>query len=374
MRIQYKFKFYLDIVTLILIFGISTAGAVPVIESIDTSRYAQEGVIVLTGSDFGPPASIQVLDDFEHVGAATGGAVSLDQARLGNWTETSLPAPLYDNFAYSGNFSILGWNSQGDRVRQITKIFDVPIQSVFLSYWVAIPPGFPFPGNDASIAGGFSTDSSWKFLWLIDEDVQGNSSDLTVPTYTGQGSAQIAGNDLSLGQIAKPINWWSWGNWMRISAWLRADPNAPTENGRVLFQIFSKEFGTYVFDRNIPVFDNDGPTEKQYQRINFPGWIRTFAIGEGRPVYDDIYVASGPNAFARVELTDNIDYRKSFEFAIQAPTSWSDTQIEIKIISSAISDIDKAALHIFNAGGKRSIRGKYVFAIAPDAPNSLITD
>jgi len=62
----------------------------------------------------------------------------------------------------------------------------------------------------------------------------------------------------------------------------------------------------------------DGPALKQYQYVNFPGWIRSNA-----PLYDDIYVATGPNAIARVELTDSANYDKSRIVAVQPSTSWS---------------------------------------------------
>ena len=138
--------------------------------------------------------------------------------------------------------------------------------------------------------------------------------------------------------------------------------------------IYSDEFGTYEIDRTVPVFDSDGPSEKVYRYINFPGWIRSFSQGEGRPVYDDIYVASGPNAFARVEITDHIEYKKSRNFSIQLPINWTNNMIELKIVSSAIVDPDKAAIHIFNSSGERSNRGTYLLANPPSPPEIVISE
>ena len=65
------------------------------------------------------------------------------------------------------------------------------------------------------------------------------------------------------------------------------------------------------------VFDADGPALKQFQYVNIPGWLRN-----GAPLYDDIYVASGANSIAHVELTDSELYagargcRAAFDFLV----------------------------------------------------------
>lgn len=332
-------------------FLLGPAHSDPVINSVDTDRVQSEGVVVINGRGFGERPVIHVLDTFEHSGAAVGDIVALDKARLGAWTRHGTNPPTYDGFARSGRFSA---RMAGPDVgmRQLTHDFSQPVQTVFISYWVAIPPGYPFPGQD-DIYDGFPSNSAWKFAWLIDEDYQGNSSDVIVPQYNGQNTSSISGNDGMLSYIAKPSTWWSWGNWMRIAALLEANPNAPTDDGRLLVEIYSQEHGLYRFDKNTPVFDKDGPFIKQYQYINFPGWFTSFELGEARPLYDDIYVASGPNAGARIEISDNPDYEKSDYIAIMQVESWDDTRIEASMAPVYLQEIASPSFHVFDRTGRR---------------------
>jgi len=336
-------------------FWFAHVSAAPVISSVDTAQYQSEGLVTIIGNGFGSSAKVHLLDDFEHGGANVGGVVSLNKARQGSWAEHGTNPPLYDDFARSGSFSA---RMAGPDVgmRQIKHSFSQPVQSVFVSYWVAIPSGYPFPGNDDDF-GGFPSNSAWKFAWLIDKDYLGESSDTVVPTYVGSDSALIGGNDGNITYIAKPSQWWSWGGWMRISALLYANPNAPTSSGRVLFEVFSRDKGFYVLDLDIPVYDADGPPPKQYQTINFPGWLANFSLGEARPLYDDIYIASGQNAAARVELSDDPDYERSNYFTVMQIESWSDTRIEARVAPMHRQSVTNPVFHVFDGAGRRSGSG-----------------
>lgn len=327
--------------------------AAPTITSVDTSQLSQ-GLITIKGSGFGGSPRVDIYEDFEHSGAKHGDPIASDQAIVGNWRPHNGAPATYDDISLSGNFSADTWSNQYSRTGQLNHWFQTPVQSVYISYWVKIPAGYPFPGSNTSYQNYFSSESAWKFAWFIDADYQGNSSDLCVPTYTGNGSVMIAGNDANMAYLPKIDAYWSKGNWMRFSAWLYADPSAPTSNGRLQMKIWSAEHGDYTYDRQQAVFDNDGPTTKQYQFVNIPGWIRGFPNNNGRPLYDDIYIASGPNAVARVELTDAANYSKSSAFAIQKPISWTNTQITFQVIKSNIADINTAAVHVFDGSGNAS--------------------
>jgi hypothetical protein len=361
-------KLFSSLLIASLIIGSKPLLAAPTITAVDTSQIAQN-LITITGTGFGNASTVNVHDTFEHPGAVTGDFMALNQAIDGTWEDRDIGnLPRYDNFALSGNHSINTWDPINTRAAQIAHDFTNPVQSVFLSYWVAIPNGYPFPGWDAAY-NGFSGDSSWKFAWLIDQDYLGNSSDVCVPTHTGQGYVKIAGNDGNIDWgMSKMQNWWSWGNWVRISAWLHADPANPAGSGRLRFSTWSAEHGFDVYDKNQPVFDADGPATKQYQYINIPGWIRSFTHNNGRPLYDDVYVSSGINAYARVELTDNTNYNNSNKFAIQKITSWSDTSITFKVLNANISNVNTASIHVFNGNGDSTSSGTPVGHTAPANP------
>lgn len=349
-------------ITALLSIAFSSASlqAAPTISSVDTSQLAQ-GVITIKGSGFGSAPKIEVYDDFEHSGAKHGDVVDRNQAIIGGWSASSSASqPTYDDIALSGNYSYDAWHNGTSRTAQLTHHFQTPVQSIYYSYWIKIPPGYPFPGMDSAISGYFSTDSSWKFSWFIDQDYLGNSSDMFGPAYTGKGGMIMGGNDGRLAYLNPITDFWSIGNWLRVTAWLEADPNAPTTNGymKVQFWTAAKGFNTRTYNQR--VFDADGPATKQYKYVNIPGWIRGFPGNNGRPLYDDIYISSGANAYARVELTDNNDYNKSTKFAIQKPISWSNTQISFQVVKSNITNVGNASIHVFNGAGEAIASGSKV--------------
>jgi hypothetical protein len=345
----------------------TTSHSAPSITSVDVSQLSQ-GIITISGSGFGSGPQIEVYDDFEHSNAQAGEPIVGNQAIVGDWVPHSSRIPRYDNMALSGNYSANLWSATAYNAATLTHYFKQPVQSVYMSYWIKIPTGYPFPGLDSSHQG-FSSDSSWKFSWLIDQDYKGNSSDMYGPAYAGRGSMLIGGNDGKITSIANIENYWSWGKWMRYSTWVHADPNAPTTNGRVKVQVWSQEKGFYDFDVNRAVFDADGPTVKQYQYFNIPGWIRSFQNNNGRPLYDDIYVASGLNAFARVELTDSTNYQGSTKFAIQEITSWNSNQITFKVVNSNITDLNNAAIHVFAGDASSTTSGTIINGGTPATSN-----
>lgn len=350
----------------------------PTVTYIDKSLQA-DGIYTIQGTGFGGGPQIELLDDFEHSGAVANGEIDPNAANMGHWSSNSVYYPAkYDDFAYSGNYAFNGWDNVAKTTRILTKVFDNPIQSVYMSYWVAIPPGYSFPGINPSQGDGpqrLPNDSSWKFNWLIDEDAGGESSNVCAPSYVSGNRIMVAGNDLNIMEdLPKPLQWWSWGNWMRISVWLHADAAKPTEEGFARFSVWSEEFGEQGADQVGPVFDADGRAEKVYQKIQFPGWIRTFDEGDvldsakkgiGRPLYDDIYIASGPNAYARIELSDNREYAQSSRFSVQEILSWGDTEIKFKVVASAIPDLPNSRIHIFTADGNRVTDSYPLMGVGP---------
>lgn len=315
----------------------------PIISSVDTSQLGA-GKLTINGNSFGSGPSVKLFDTFESSTAKAGNNIPLNSPIVGAWTSSKAPVYSSSSQSHSGNYSAKMQNNPQLRLDLIPGV-----QEVFLSYWVRVPNGTNFPG--AGSPGVFSATSSWKFSWVIDQDYKGNSSDACLPTHTGNGSFSLGGND---GRIAGPLgkNWWSWNSWVRIAVWLRANPTNPTAPGNVLFQTVSQEKGVNENWMNKPVFDADGPALKQYQYLNIPGWIKS-----GAPLYDDIYVASGANAIARVELTDSANYLQSRKVAVQPAISWSSGKIAIDVNQGGFSSLNNVYLFVWDKDGNRNATG-----------------
>ncbi|WP_129645569.1 hypothetical protein [Peristeroidobacter agariperforans] len=230
---------------------------------------------------------------------------------------------------------------------------------VFYSFWVRIPDGGFFPGRDVTGPKMFSSDSSWKFTWLMDGSDAYNSDgfDMCFPTHTGRGSFQVAGNDynfLSLGN-----DWWSWNSWMRVSVWVRGGSSLPTSSSSTgFFQTVSQEKGLDTKEFGVEKIFQGGGISSKFSVINIPGWIRT-GITDSRikPVHDDIYIATGKGAVARVEVADAATYAQAKTISILPVTSWSDGKIVAKVPQAGVGSASTWYVYVTDAEGRMNSQG-----------------
>lgn len=369
----------LSLILIMLSVFSSVTLAVPKNIAVNNSQI-QLGKLTITGTGFGSQtADVVMYDRFESDKAAQGDQIPFTSPEIGVWTDGD-NRPSYNTIAHSGKF---GANLRAGRFKLD---FGKGIQEIFLSYWVRLPDGQIFPGGNwptGKKPKTFSKDSSWKFVWLSDRDTGGNSSDICLPTHAGSGNFSLAGNDFILDtNIGEKETWWSWNSWMRISIWLRANPADPTLDGDLLFQTISAEKGVREYKNKTPIFDGDyanrsgevyagEPNIQQWQRIGFPGWMRSTSDAGTTPIYDDIYIAIGENSHARVEIADSSDYKNAKKVAIQKVKSWSDTNIEIDVIEGNFGENLKSAAFIFvwDKDGNRNTQGIPV-QLYPKPPTS----
>lgn len=337
----------------------AVSGDQPTVSSV-TYDFPSKTVTIL-GSGFGTGPEVVLFDDFEH-GAEVGETVDYTASDLPWSSIHQYYPPLYDERSHSGSTSALMYDMAATRARQLTKEFDTPAQSVFVSHWVKVPDGTYFPGSNVSGLKSFSFDSSWKFSWLIDEDTGTESSNVCTPTHAGDGIFYIAGNDINILRVDSNA-WWSWGAWNRVTTTLIANENSPTTDGFVEFSALSREFGVYRQAENRAVYDEDGSSVKQFQKINIPGWIRDSGANLVQTLYDDIYVAVGQNAAKRIELTDGIDYATISMASIQMASTWTDNRITFKPRNGGLEDIDSSFIHFIDERGNASFLNAFPKAL-----------
>ena len=359
-------KSFISFILLIVIsFSFSTAHSAANIGSIDISQI-DNNILVINGSGFGSGPTVNIFDEFSN--GTTSNVIPNTSPQIGLWEPfaSTNVQPTYDNISHSGNHSARAFDND---MKIFRYIFSSGITEVFVSYWIRIPDNTPFPGMDGGIKS-FSSDSSWKFTWLYDESHSGADSDICLPTYTGSGVLQHAGNDMNLIRLNHNL-WWDWDNWMRISVWLKANEADPTTPGVVQTQTVSSGKGMYIttnYDRAI--FDTDGPDLKQYRHFNIPGWIRSTSSPNTRVLYDDIYVASGRNAVSRVEIGNQSTYDNSTMLAIQEVTSWSDNQITLRLRNGGFTDIKTGYIYLTDADGNANSAGITILD-RPSAPTDI---
>lgn len=320
--------------------------------SLDSVTYdADTSTVTVHGSGFGSGPNVFLFDGFESGTASSGDDVELTASIKGAWTDYGTNSPRYDNRAHSGNYSALIYDKDTEDMLQVKAQFPTGVQDIYVSSWVRIPNGTFFPGMNTTAPEQFPSDSSWKFNWLIDQDYIGNSSDIILPSHTGFGKFAIGGND-GLIDYLSTNNWWSWTSWNRMSTLLKSNETDPTDTGLIVFSAMSSEHGAFEEVINKPVFDSDGPALKQFQSINFPGWLRPSGTNNVQPLYDDIYIATGENAAVRIEIADASVYSAASESAIQLAETWTDTKIVFKLREGGLTNVDQAYIHVFNSNNE----------------------
>ncbi len=341
--------------------------AAPVVTSVDNSGYSS-GTVTINGSGFGTGPNIILFDTFESESVSVGDAIPISSPIKGAWTKDNTTPPFYNLNSHSGKFSaeVFTPNGKNGRMRQFQLFFPGTTEA-YISYWVRLPDGAIFPSNDATLAPKqFPADSSWKLNWLIDQDTGTTSPNINLPTHVGGGRFYLAGNDMNL-DTKLGNSWWSWTSWMRISVWLKANKAEPAVSGNYEFQVNSTEHGYFKKSDNLPVFDSDGPAIKQYQQLNFPGWMRTES--QSSPLYDDIYVATGDNSVSRVEIVDAPIYENAKHIALQIPTSWNDTQVTFSVNKGDFADARTAWVFVWDGNGVKNPTPLQIFS-----PPSTILD
>lgn len=323
-------------------------------------RKGNQDFVVINGGQFGDAPNVQIFDNFDHPDAEGGKKVDYKQAFDNHWMlkgdPTLSPRPLYDPLAYSGNYSALFY-SYIDGIKQLHTHMKLklrePAADAFVAYATRTKPATSYPGRNHYSTGNaadFPIGSSWKYTWLYDQDVKGNSSDICAVTYVGYGNVYLAGNDFNVATLPKIYNWWDKNDWNHISVHLNANEQFPTDAGAATVSIANQAFGHQLFAYEVPIFDNDGPEEKVFRNFTIPGWIRA-SDRTSAVVYDDIYLATGPNAAARVVFTNHSFYSLSNKVAIQRVMNWTDKQVVMFMDFTVFDEADDVYMHIFDGQG-----------------------
>ena len=323
--------------------------------------------ITITGSGFGTNGpNVVLFDDFNR--GVDGELATLD-ATIGNWHGIDPNHPPYYGTDGQGNSTgyLIRDNSKGQFHIEFSDT-----QEIFISYRVMIPRGKHFPNSGA--ASIFPPGSQWKLTWLMD-GVRGYSGndDLVIPTWGNGTNFIIGGNDnafqIDTGRPGSSTNWFSFLDWNRFSVYLKGGVNPDIDQGTVWSQGMSKEFGQKIFTANKVLFDGDDtPDSYQFEddaisrwnRFSVPGWHRG-GDDNTAAMYDDIYIATGAHARARIEIGDNANYDNCTVLAIVTPTSWQNNTIEATVRQGSFQSGETAYLFVVDENG--NVSNGYPFAV-----------
>lgn len=370
---------------ILLLLTPSTALCAPAITDV-TGDFVDKGVITISGASFGGGPTVRVYETFDQTGKVDGEDSTVDGPRYGSWTTVDSEYPIqYSNVSsVSGVYAglIYGWRTAlGKNKEKMNSILFPETMEVFISFYSMIPDGTHHPGTDA--VETFPAGSSWKFTWLQYQDNYTNNN-LCLPTFTGnpdlQGGWQICGNDSGFCQYVTPLMkaTWEWGGWMRYTSYIKGnEANPTTVNAEPVFFQGVSETGGYNFldlGNEQPMYKY--PEGASSDRINVPGWIASDPDGqEGiynnvKPLYDDIYIATGDNAQARVELGNTPVYSDSTKLSILIPTTWSTGSITATVNEGLFVGAEDVYVHVIDSDGSIDTSGPYTMGDTPP-PSAL---
>jgi hypothetical protein len=309
--------------------------------------------VTITGSSFGSGPTVAIYDDFE--GGSNGAQIS-STATVGTWTEFGDIS--YSN--YSNAAAISG--SLAFRATTSTTHYGVYLQKsftgtgkVFACWWVYLPSGDAFPGADGNRV-------NWKQMW-----VQGSSTtddDIVIPTFASDtGITTYVQNHIFNGNDSGGWSFYAGnisfqkGRWTRFWIYL----NGNTSGNDYIDGYFMHNDGghptkpynsthSWYFPQTVEFFDAGSAYEKI--RVNGYG-----GATNSHPTFDDVYVATGNNCYARVEIGDNATYTSCTKLSILVPTSWSSSSISAKFFPGNFTNGSSA--YVFVADSDNSISSGY---------------
>lgn len=289
--------------------------------------------LVIDGSGFGPNGpNVVFFDDLEQGTPGNSIQTGSGSAALGAWNSIGYNAPYYtSSTSVSGN-NAMQTDMATSWLGYAEILLPTGTQEMFGSWWMYIPSGTNIPGE------GTTDGTNWKSVWLQGSGTANN--DLVIPTRLSSGWL-INGNDSPFTEYTT-IDLQK-GEWKRVWTWLKAGQSL---DGHAHFWELD---GSGIIKRE--EWDNRdvGRAGEDWERLRINGYGRTTA--NSFPTFDDIYVATGPNARARIEIGNQPVYSNCTKLTVATPTDWSDTRITATPRQGNYSIGEAAYLFIFDSSG-----------------------
>lgn len=338
--------------------------------------------ITITGSGFGSGPKVVLFDDFRSVSA---NQVHPTNAVIGQWNVAK---------AVGFNDPKLS-NGKGIRViadvsGQLTStvVFPQAAGEVYVSFVGYVPDGYKFPSAIAEEQ--LPTVSGLKMAWLMDGSKghsSGSQSDYVLGGYGG-GLYRVSSND-SNGPSQYDTNrniGWEWDTPVRYGYWLKGN-GTEVAGSDGMFQATNGQEQVSRSYKDFKPWFTDAHERHAWDRINFVGYVRNGPGGNPQTqpassfndghnfVMDDIYVATGPNASARVEIGNAPTYLDSTRLTLVTTgtdgDNWSATSITATIRQGTFTEdqLRDGYLYVTDADGMVNLQG-YPLSNIPE-PSSM---
>jgi hypothetical protein len=294
---------------------------------------------------------VVLFDDYEK--GANGSVVSTQagSAQVGQWSDAVGAITYSTTYAHSGAQSgESNWANSGSGSLPQTQLTFPGSNQVFLSWWQYVPTGTVIPGTTNPSLGG----TNWKTFWLW-ADPFPDSDHLTVylndTTGPGGWSYLFAGDDTSMSyNSGSPsgylTSYLTKGVWNRYSFYFYGDPSAGIVKA---YEVSSNQgFHTTLNSSGLTTM-RSGQT---WNELTLPGYGRQDS--NAQTYVDDVYLATGSGAQARVEIGDKSVYTSCTNLAMTTPTAWSTGSVTTTIRQGSFTAGQSAYLFVIDSSGNVS--------------------
>lgn len=323
------------------------AGAVAITGLTGTPSYGQP--LVISGNNFGAVGPVvQVFDTFES--GNNSARIMTTSPQVGQWSLADTGPTYSTSFAVSGTKSMRVNFANGVLIdnNQLQKTW-AEDTGFYLSFWQLLPQGKDIPGTNhpdsPNLKQFWLGNASNGFPWLADyvDVILANNfgSALWIKADdTNNGALQ----DCSYHQTLSTR-----GTWTRLTYFMRAGSSA---NGEWWSQEVngSRQINPCAANNRTTSRNNRG-----WNKVALPGYGRNDANSE--LYYDDVYVATGSGARARVELGNAQTYSQSTSLAVMSPLSWSNTSVSVMFRASQFQSGSTVWLYVTDAAGNVNANG-----------------
>ena len=315
--------------------------------------------VTVTGFGFGTNGpNVILFDDFNR--GEEGQELSAS-ATIGTWSKmksVSFADSLISNKKGARCFNESGWLNNN------TVVFGKVYSEVFISSIAYVPNGYYMPPNKGQGEDAWPSISCLKHFWFYytatgyktdnDPDLVGFCVNSSTSKYN------LFANDYARATLNREDDFnWSWDEPVQLSMWIKGNGTSREGSDGMIKGVsslgqsqknfpedFYKETDTW-FSSTDNVFGFD--------RVTVPGFLTGTGDSKANYVVDDVYVAVGEDAAARVELGNASNYTACTKIAISTPDLWSDKQIVLTVREGTFKPDENVYLFVVDGNGDYSV-------------------
>ncbi len=327
----------------------------PLIGSVQ-GAVGEGSTITIVGSCFGDVGpNVALFEDFELGTAGSAVSTTPGSARIGHWTGTngSGLTTYTTQWAHGGSMAEQNnWDTPDPEPGNQMSLAFPSTHAVFVSHWVMIPFGKCIPG---SATCGNPIGPNWKMCWIFNSPFGNPHTDDYVTEAIIQNSLGTGYTQWGFSNTSGIIRAFESNDRMSYGQWSRSDwyQKAGVGNGRLQGWITNATAG------HVQALDQTGTTLEagySWNELTIPGYGRG-QTPNGLTLYDDIYVATGAGARARVEIGDAPTYASCTNLAISTASSWTGGAIHATVRLGSFQSGDPVYVYVIDPDGNVNAAG-----------------